>query len=94
MMNTERSTERRGAVKQVDLQNADMAACVKDAQRERVMVTRNRRPVALIVGVEGMDAEQVQLSSSHKFWTLISERRAQRTISRAELEKRIRRKRA
>jgi antitoxin (DNA-binding transcriptional repressor) of toxin-antitoxin stability system len=70
-----------------------MAACVKDAQHERVLVTRNGRPVALIVGVEGMDEEQVQLASSNEFWTLISERRAQKTISRAELEKRIRRKR-
>jgi hypothetical protein len=41
------------------------------------------------VGVEGMDEEQVRLGSSDKFWTLIEKRRRQRTIGRAELEKKL-----
>jgi hypothetical protein len=52
-------------------------------------LTRKGKPVALVVGVEGMDEEQVQLGSSDKFWTLIEKRRRQRTIGRAELEKKL-----
>jgi hypothetical protein len=52
-------------------------------------LTRKGKTVALVVGVEGMDEEQVQLGSSDKFWTLIEKRRRQRTIGRAELEKKL-----
>jgi len=47
--------------------------------------TRKGKPVVPI----GMDEEQLQLGSSDKFWRLITERRAEKTISRAELEQRI-----
>jgi hypothetical protein len=36
-----------------------------------------------------MDQEQLQLSASDQFWALISERRKQDTMSRAELERRL-----
>jgi len=73
----------------MDLKRANLDTCVDDAQRERVVLTRNGKPVALIVGVEGMDEEQLQLGSSDKFWKLITERRTQKTISRAQLEQRL-----
>ena len=63
--------------------------CVNDAQLERVIIMREGKPVALIVGVEGMDEEQLQLGSSDRFWRLIAERRTQETISRAQLEQRV-----
>lgn len=63
--------------------------CVNDAQLERVTIMREGKPVALIVGVEGMDEEQLQLGSSDRFWRLIAERRTQETISRAQLEQRV-----
>ena len=66
-----------------------MEVCIKNARRGRVVVTRKGKPVALVVGVEGLDEEQLQLGSSEKFWTLIDDRRRQRTISRMELEKRL-----
>ena len=50
---------------------------------------RKGRPVALIVGVEGMDAEQLELGSSDKFWKLIARRRKQKGIRRAKLEKKL-----
>jgi antitoxin (DNA-binding transcriptional repressor) of toxin-antitoxin stability system len=59
----------------------------KNARRDRVVVTRKGKPVALVLGVEGMDEEQIQLGSSGKFWKLIEERRRQKTISRKDLEK-------
>jgi len=73
----------------IDLKLAALDTCVNNAQRERIMITRNGKPVALIIGVEGMDEEQLQLGSSNKFWSLIAERRAQKTLSRAQLEQRI-----
>lgn len=75
----------------IDLKQASLDVCVNDAQRERIVITRNGKPVMLIIGVEGMDEEQLQLGSSDKFWRLITDRRAQKTLSRAELEQRIER---
>lgn len=56
------------------------------------MLTRNGKPVALIVGVEGMDKEQLQLGSSDKFWKLIEKRRKDKIVSRVELEQRLKKK--
>ena len=36
-----------------------------------------------------MDEEQLQLGASDKFWEFMAERRAQKTMSRAELEQEI-----
>ncbi len=76
-------------MKEIVLEKADMESCVSQARRERVIIVRNGRPVALIVGVEGMDTEQLELGSSAKFWKLIAKRRAQKTISRRKLEKKL-----
>jgi antitoxin (DNA-binding transcriptional repressor) of toxin-antitoxin stability system len=70
----------------VGVEHATLDACVRDAQRERLVLTRNGVPVALLVGVEGLDEEQVQLGASEDFWELIAERRRQKAVSRAELE--------
>ena len=76
-------------MKTIGLEHATLEVCIKDARRERVVVTRKGKPVALVVGVEGMDEDQLQLGSSVKFWTLIEKRREQKTISRAQLEKKL-----
>ena len=76
-------------MKMVGLEQATLDTCVNDAQHERVVITRNGKPVALIVGIKGMDEEQLELGSSDKFWRLITERRTQKTITRAELEQKI-----
>jgi len=44
-------------MKTVTLEKSDLSTCVEQAQRGRVVVMRNRKPVALIVGVEGLDRE-------------------------------------
>lgn len=75
----------------IDLKKTNLQALIQDAQHGRLIITRNGKPVALIVGVEGMDEEQLELGSSDKFWRLIEERRAQDAITRAELEQRIKR---
>ena len=76
-------------MKTVGVEEADLNAWIQDAQQERVLITRQGKPVALIIGVEGLDEEQLELGSSNTFWTLIAERRGQKTINRAELEQRI-----
>ncbi len=76
-------------MKQIVLRKADLKSCVSQAQQERIVIVRKGRPVALIVGVEGMDLEQLELGSSDKFWKLIERRRKQKGISRGKLEKKL-----
>jgi prevent-host-death family protein len=76
-------------VKKVGIQDADLEECVRQAQEERVVLTRNGKPVAVLVGVKGLDWEQLELGYSDAFWSLIRARRGQPTISRQELEKRL-----
>lgn len=76
-------------MKVIQIDEADIKECVKDAQHERVILIRQGKPIALIVGVAGMDLEQIALGHSDEFWQLIRERRGQKTVSRAELEKRL-----
>ncbi len=73
----------------IDLKQANLDTCVHDAQRERVVITRDGKPIVLIIGIAGLDEEQLQLGSSDKFWRLIVERRAQKTVNRAQLEQNI-----
>jgi antitoxin (DNA-binding transcriptional repressor) of toxin-antitoxin stability system len=61
-------------MKQVGVEQSDLKSCVGAAQRERLLITRNGKPVALLVGVEGIDAEQLQFGSSERFWKLIARR--------------------
>ena len=77
----------------IDVKHTNLVSCVDEAQREQIVLTRHGRPVALVVGVEGMDEEQVQLGGSEKFWQLIAERRKQKTLSRARLEQKLKSKR-
>lgn len=63
---------KRVALEQLPPEIADLIA---RSQRERVVVTRNGQPYALLVGVENKDAEDLQLEFSPDFWRMIEERR-------------------
>jgi hypothetical protein len=76
-------------MKQISLEKAVLEICISEAQHERVILTRKGKPVALILGIEGMDSEQLELGSSDKFWELITARRTQKTITREELEEKL-----
>ncbi len=76
-------------MKVIGLKETSLDACVSEAQHEKIVITRKGKPVVLVVGVAGLDAEQVEFGSSPDFWKLIAKRRGQRTITRAELEKKI-----
>ena len=78
-------------MKTVPLEVANLDTCVREAQGERVVLTRGGQPVALIVGIEGLDEEQVALGASDKFWRMIAERRGQASMDRATLEQSVKR---
>ena len=77
-------------MKVMSLEETNLDACVRKAQHEEIVITRNGKPVALVVGVAGLDEEQLEFGSNPEFWRLITKRRRQRTITRAQLEERIR----
>ena len=62
---------------------------VDEAQKDRVVITRQGKPAAVMVGVEGQDWESVVLETDPAFWKLISKRRKEATISFRELKTRI-----
>lgn len=76
-------------MKTIPLEQTNFTACLDDAQHERGMITRAGKPVAMLIGLEGLDEEQLELGYSDKFWQLIEQRRKQRTMSRVELEARL-----
>lgn len=81
-------------MKTVALEKTNLDRCVSDSQKQRVVVTRDGAPVAVVLGVAGLDREQVELGTSAEFWKLIEGRRKEKTVSRAELEREIQRKTA
>ena len=76
-------------MKTVDIHETNLNACVVDAQSERIVIMREGNPVALVVGVQGLNEEQAQLGASDEFWKLISERRKEPTLDRSALEKKL-----
>ena len=76
-------------MKVIPVQDAKLETCVREAQGERIVITKNGKPIALMVGIQGMDLEQIELGLSDKFWRLIRERRKQRSLTRSELEERL-----
>jgi antitoxin (DNA-binding transcriptional repressor) of toxin-antitoxin stability system len=79
-------------MKTVALNKTNLDACVSDAQKQRVVVTRDGNPVALVIGIAGLDREQIRLGTNAEFLQLIQERRKERTIPRADLERSTERK--
>ena len=65
-----------------------LSATLDEAQHERVLITRNGKPSAIIIGVEGREFEDVMLMSNPKFWEMIeASRRNPTTYSMDEVRK-------
>ncbi len=64
---------------------------LESAQDERVVITRDGKPSAVVLGLEYYDAEDLELASSSEFWQMIEERRrrASSNISIAEARARL-----
>jgi PHD/YefM family antitoxin component YafN of YafNO toxin-antitoxin module len=77
-------------VKTVEMDESTLDACVNSAAKERVVVLRDGQPVAIVVGVAGLDEDQIELGADDAFWRMIRERRKEGTMPRAELENRLR----
>ena len=58
-------------MKVIGLKETNLDACVSEAQHEKIVITRNGEPVALVVGVAGLGAEQLELGSNPEFWKLM-----------------------
>jgi prevent-host-death family protein len=71
-----------------DLQKS-LKECVDDAQEDRVIITRRGKPAAVLIGIADKDWETVILQTDPVFWRMIRSRRNQRTLSLAEMRKRV-----
>lgn len=69
-----------------ELNNTTLGDCVDAAREQRVVITRDGKPVAVLFGIEGLDEEQQALCADAEFWRMITEKRNRPTISRQELE--------
>ena len=63
--------------------------CMDVAQKERVVVTRHGKPLAVLTGVEGYDWEDLYWSTNAAFWKMIEERRKEPTIPLEEVYRRL-----
>jgi PHD/YefM family antitoxin component YafN of YafNO toxin-antitoxin module len=66
-----------------------VTACVDEAQKEGIVITKHGKPAAVMIGVEGYDVEDVMLMTSPKFWKMIEKRRAETRTSLAEFEREL-----
>ena len=64
--------------------------CIEIAQKERVVVTRHGKPVALVTGLDGYDWEDLYWATSASFWKMIEKRRKEPTIPFEEVLQRLR----
>lgn len=54
---------------------AGLSGLLDQSQKERIILTRHGVPVAMLMGVEGRDLEELVLSQDFAFRDLIEERR-------------------
>ena len=62
---------------------------VDESQKERVVITRRGHPAAVIIGVEGMDWEQVLLQTDDSLWRLLQRRRKQKSVPLPTVKRRL-----
>ncbi len=78
-------------MKETSLENLaeDLQGFMEAAQKERILVTRDGKPLALVVGLQNYDDEDWGYMTSRAFWEMIQERRRMPTVPlddvRAEL---------
>ncbi len=77
-------------MKVINVNESGLAAkYVSQAQRENVVLMERGNPVLVLVGVQELDQEQVQLGLDDKFWTMLSQRRKQPTISHNDMKRQL-----
>lgn len=63
--------------------------CIEIAQKDRVVVTRHGKPVALVTGLDGYDWEDLYWATNASFWKMIEKRRKEPTIPIEEVLQRL-----
>jgi prevent-host-death family protein len=65
---------------------AKLSEYVAASQKDRVLITSHGKPVAIVVGVQGEDLEDLLTRTNPKFWEMIDRVRKQPTIPLAEAQ--------
>ena len=60
------------------------------ARKDVVVVTRNGKPVATIVGIDDDDVEDLLLERSERFWAMIARARRGKAVSLATVRRELR----
>ncbi|MCY2993516.1 MAG: type II toxin-antitoxin system Phd/YefM family antitoxin [Planctomycetota bacterium] len=68
---------------------ANFQDVLASAQNERVVITRQGKPSAVVLGLESCDEADLRLAVSPEFWTMIQLRRQGNSIPLAELKVRL-----
>jgi len=53
---------------------------IRSIKDENLLITDQGKPIALLLGIENTDPEQLNLELSAQFWQMISERRKRPTV--------------
>ena len=67
----------------------EVAAIVKSAQKQQLLLTKNGKPAAVLLGLNNYDAEDFGLASSPAFWEMIESRRRGPSVPLADLKSRL-----
>jgi prevent-host-death family protein len=64
----------------------DVQEVMEEAQHERILVTRDGVPFAVVMGIAHKDQEDLRLENSPEFWRMIEERRRDPTVRLEDVE--------
>ena len=68
----------------------NLDAILTSSQSERIVISREGKPCAVLVGIQDYDAEDVELATSPDFWRMIQQRRTEgSSVPLAEVEARL-----
>ena len=76
-------------MKVMKIRETSLDNCVRETQKDNVVVLQNGKPIVLIRSVKGLDLEQVYLGQSDEFWQMIEQRRKSKSISWEEMEEKM-----
>jgi hypothetical protein len=62
----------------------DPLAFAQAAQHGRLLITQGGKPLAVVIGIENKDEEDLRLEADTDFWRMIEERRRRPTVSLQE----------
>jgi prevent-host-death family protein len=69
---------------------ASLSNYMGEAQQDPVLITRDGKPAALMIGVEGEQLEDLLTVANPRFWELVeSRRRSSKRVSIAEVRRRL-----